>query len=186
MKNLFLLLIAFTLGACSTTPTVENEESANTATLVSNVSPTPVAAKHTSERAEGKINWLSIQEAEKMTKKEPRKIIMDIYTHWCGPCKMLDRMTFSDPQVIKHINENYYAVKFNAESPDAITFNGKKYSNPQYVANKRGRNAPHQLTMALGIRGYPTMIVFGSDLKVKKQIVGFKQANQLMNELNGL
>ena len=35
------------------------------------------------------INWMSLEEAVAAQQKEPRKIVMDVYTKWCGPCKMM-------------------------------------------------------------------------------------------------
>ena len=63
-----------------------------------------------------------MNEALAAQEKEPKKIFMDVYTKWCGPCKMLDRNTFSDKKVIEFVNKNYYAVKFNAEGTEEITF----------------------------------------------------------------
>ena len=86
--------------------------------------------KPINEDPEGKINWVTIEEAIKLQKKEPKKIIMDVYTNWCGPCKMLDKNTFGNADVANYINKNYYAVKFNAEGNDKVTFKDKTYSNP--------------------------------------------------------
>jgi len=61
-----------------------------------------------------KISWMTMNEALEAQKTQPKKIFMDVYTIWCGPCKLLDKNTFSDKKVIEFINENYYAVKFNA------------------------------------------------------------------------
>mgnify|MGYP000536572778 FL=1 len=66
------------------------------------------------------INWVSLEEAVELQKKNPKKIIMDVYTSWCGPCKMLDRNTFQNKDVAAYINKNYYAVKFNAEGQEEI------------------------------------------------------------------
>src|SRR6187431_1530392 len=74
------------------------------------------------------IKWLSISEAEKLAKDEPRKIIVDIYTDWCGWCKRMDNSTYKDPKVVEYINKNFYAVKFNAETKNEITFQGKTYT----------------------------------------------------------
>ena len=66
------------------------------------------------------INWVSLEEAVELQKKTPKKIMMDVYTNWCGPCKMLDKNTFQNKDVADYINKNYYAVKFNAEGNDEI------------------------------------------------------------------
>ena len=47
-----------------------------------------------------KINWMSMDEALAAQKTTPKKIFMDVYTTWCGPCKMLDKNTFSNKGVI--------------------------------------------------------------------------------------
>ena len=45
----------------------------------------PVFAK----AQEASINWMTIEEAQEAQKKNPKKIMMDVYTKWCGPCKMV-------------------------------------------------------------------------------------------------
>ena len=58
---------------------------------------------------------MSLDQALKATKIKPKKIIMDVYTKWCGPCRLLDKKTFGNPDVSRYISQNFYAVKFNAE-----------------------------------------------------------------------
>ena len=41
------------------------------------------------------INWVTFEEALELQKKNPKKIMMDVYTNWCGPCKMLDKKHIS-------------------------------------------------------------------------------------------
>ena len=62
---------------------------------------------------------MSLEEAVAAQAVHPKKIMMDVYTSWCGPCKMLDKNTFQNPDVVEYVNENYYAVKFNAEGNKA-------------------------------------------------------------------
>ena len=61
------------------------------------------------------IKWISLEDAVYLQEAAPRNIIIDMYTKWCGPCKLLDRNTFANKDVAKYINDNFYAVKFNAE-----------------------------------------------------------------------
>ncbi len=141
---------------------------------------------HTPEEVDlTKINWLSLEEAQEMNKKNPKKILVDMYTHWCGPCKLMDRSTFTNAEVIKHVNENYYAVKFNAESPDPVSFKGQTFSNPGYNAQKgpNRRNSRHQFTASLNLRGYPTLVIFDQNLKQLRSIVGYKKPAQLLQAL---
>lgn len=108
---------------------------------------------------EGKINWMTIEEAMAAQKKEPRKMLIDMYTTWCGPCRMLDKMTFQNKDVADYINKNYYAIKFNAEGDGSVTFKGKTYTNPNYDPAKKGRrNSQHQFAGSFGVDAYPTVL----------------------------
>lgn len=130
-----------------------------------------------------KINWITMDQALALQKTKPRPIFMDVYTDWCGPCKMLDKNTFSDKAFAAHISKNFYAVKFNAEGNESVTFNKKKYTNPDFVAGKKGRNSTHQFTEFLNLEGYPTMIVFDKSGAISKNIVGYNTAEQLLPQL---
>jgi thioredoxin-related protein len=129
------------------------------------------------------IKWMSMDEALAAQQKKAKPIFMDIYTDWCGPCKILDKVTFHDPQVVKYISENYYAVKFNAEGSSEITYKGKKYANPGFDPNRKGRNAIHEFALFLQVRAYPTMMVFDAKGETKAPIVGNHTPSQLLEAL---
>ena len=57
------------------------------------------------------VNWVSLEDAVELQKKNPKKIMIDMYTVWCGPCRMLDKNTFQNPDVANYINMYYYAPK---------------------------------------------------------------------------
>ncbi|PTX59180.1 thioredoxin-related protein [Kordia periserrulae] len=127
-----------------------------------------------------KINWVTVEEAQELMKTAPRKVIMDVYTVWCGPCKMLDKNTFGNADVAKYINENYYAVKFNAEGDSSVTFQGNTYTNPNYdPAKSKQRNAQHQFARYLSIRAYPTMVFFDENFEVIAPISGYLLPKQI-------
>lgn len=125
------------------------------------------------------IQWLTIEEAMEAQAEEPRKIIIDVYTQWCGPCKMMMANTFTNPDVISYINANYYAVKFDAEGPDPVEFNGITYTNDGYRPNVRGRNSPHSFSRALGVSAYPTLIFMSEKGQIIAPISGYKTSGQL-------
>ena len=129
------------------------------------------------------IKWMTMNEALEAQKKDPKPIFMDVYTDWCGPCKLLDKNTFHDASIVEVVSKNYYAVKFNAEGNEIITFKGVKYTNPKYVAGKTGRNSMHEFTSFLAVQGYPTMYIFDKDGDIKSNIVGYRTAEQLKTEL---
>ncbi len=144
-----------------------------------------VSCKPAAQESSTEINWVSLEEAQAMTAKAPRKILVDVYTPWCGPCKKMDKQTFKDPDVIQYINQNFYAVKFNAESSEAVDFKGKAFANPNYDAtrNKMARNSPHELTRFLNIRAYPTLVLLDEELEVTERLKGYKTVEKLLLEL---
>ena len=125
------------------------------------------------------IQWMSLEEAIAAQKSTPKKIFMDVYTDWCGPCKLLDKKTFQNPDVSKYISEHYYAVKFNAEGQEEINFFNQTYTNPSYDPNRKGRNGTHQFTQYLGVKGYPTMVFFSENGAPIMPVVGYLKPQQL-------
>jgi len=63
------------------------------------------------------IKWMSMNEALEAQKENPKKIFMDVYTDWCGPCKLLDKKTFANKDVANYVNKHFYAVKFSIKHP---------------------------------------------------------------------
>jgi thioredoxin-related protein len=125
------------------------------------------------------INWISMNEALAAQKEAPKKIIMDAYTDWCGPCKMMDRNTFTNKDVINYINKHYYAVKFNAEGTEEVMYNDFNYTNPNYDPDRKGRNSQHFFANALKISGYPSLVFFDEKSNVIAPITGYRTPEQL-------
>ncbi|WP_386409970.1 thioredoxin family protein [Sungkyunkwania multivorans] len=127
-----------------------------------------------------KVQWMSFEEAVAAQEKEPKKIIMDVYTNWCGPCKMLDKKTLQNKDVAAYISEHYYAVKFNGEGKDAVTYKGNEFTNPDYDPERSNRrNSAHQFTSYLQVRGYPTLVFFDENADLIAPLTGYLQPNQL-------
>ncbi len=126
------------------------------------------------------INWMSFEEAVAAQKTNPKKIMIDAYTNWCGPCKMLEKNTFQNTDVAKYVNENYYAVKFNAEGNETINFRDRAYTNPGYDATKPNkRNASHQLAQYFRIQAYPTILFLDETAEVITPLKGYYKPTQL-------
>jgi thioredoxin-related protein len=100
------------------------------------------------------------EEAVQKAKLEHKLLFLDCYTSWCGPCKLLDKNTFSDPELGKVFNENYICIKMDMEG--AGTF----------IAEK------HQ------INSYPTMLWLDSDEKEILRISGYHGAKELLTKIN--
>lgn len=146
--------------------------------IQNNNSSTPPAEEST------EINWMTFQELNELAQsgkwqKSKKKVFIDLYTHWCGWCKRMDASTFKDPAVVKYMNENYYAIKFNAETKESIQFGDREYI---WVAG--GRNGINQLGQALGVVngriGYPTVVFLDENLAKIQALPGYKDTKGII------
>ncbi len=117
------------------------------------------------------INWMTFEEAWEASKKEPKKIMVDIYTDWCGPCKLMNQKTFKHKDIAKYINRNFYPVKLNAEMKEAVNIDGKEYT---FVG--QGRRGMHQLANMLmqDSQAYPTVTFIDEDREIIKAVPGYQ------------
>jgi len=96
------------------------------------------------------IKWMSMNEALAAQKHAPKKIIMDAYTNWCGPCKLMDKNTFTNNDVINYVNKYFYAVKFDAEGTEEVMYKDFNYTNPNFDPARKGRNCRLQNSRTIG------------------------------------
>jgi thioredoxin-related protein len=122
---------------------------------------------------EGLVKWMSFEEAVAKSKVEKKKIFIDVYTDWCGWCKVMDKKTFNDPKVAKILNENFYPVKFNAEQTEDVVFNGNTF---KFVPS--GNKGTHQLAAALlsNQLSYPTVVFLDEEFRIIQPLAGFREA----------
>ncbi len=102
------------------------------------------------------VEWMTLTEALEKQKEQPKKIFIDIYTDWCGWCKVMSKNTFSNKQIASYINQYFYPVRFDAETTDTIEYLGKEYVNENKTGKKR---STHQLAYVLTNNkpSYPTI-----------------------------
>jgi len=126
-----------------------------------------------------KIQWHSLQEAQELMKKQPKKLFVDLYTDWCGWCKVMDRKTFTNDVVIELMNKYFYAVKFNAEKGEDFDFNGQTFK----LTNRGNGKYFHEWAGAYGSNNgrmsYPTTIYFTEGLDKIQAIPGYHDAHEM-------
>ena len=98
----------------------------------------------------GQLKWMTFNDGIAQAKKTGKKVMIDVYTDWCGWCKKMDKDTYSDGTIAAYLNKKYIAIKLNAESSHSVQFQGKAYTE-------------QELAGAFGVTGYPSIIFLKTD-----------------------
>lgn len=114
---------------------------------------------------EGKLKWMSFNEGLAYAKKNKKKVLIDVYTDWCGWCKKMDKDTYDDKDVSAYLEENYAVIKMNAESSKKLKFQDKEYTE-------------QELSGAFGVTGYPTTIFLSSNGDPITLVPGYSDAKR--------
>lgn len=103
------------------------------------------------------IQWMTFDEAFAAQKKNPKKIIVDVFATWCRWCRQTDSIVFKNREIAHFINQHYYAVKFNAETRTPVKFRDKNF-----VFIKDENVFAHELTVYLlnNKLSYPGTVFF--------------------------
>ena len=106
-----------------------------------------------------KMQEVSFKEVLEKAKKENKMVFMDVYAVWCGPCKIMDKTTFSDVSVATKFNKEFIAYKVNADDVD-------------------GR----AIVQKYRVSAYPTYLFFSPEGELINRLEGVFPAKLLMEE----
>jgi thioredoxin-related protein len=114
--------------------------------------PKTVGGKSADSTAAAKkgIAWREMGPALKEAKKQQKRILVDVYTDWCGWCKRMDRDTYARADVQTYLGATFIPVRLNAESSQRATYKGSDYSYRQLASGFR-------------VTGYPTTVFLEAD-----------------------
>jgi thioredoxin-related protein len=125
-------------------------------------------------QAQEQIQWMKFEEAIAANEENPKMILVDVYTDWCGWCKKMDKETFTDPRVIAHFQKNFYAVKLNAEDTKRkFSFMGKTFTEAEMAASMR-------------VNSYPNFVVIEPELQNIAQLPGYRGPEDFLAGLSEL
>jgi len=97
-----------------------------------------------------KIHWRTVEEVAVLQETAPRKVLMDVYTTWCGPCKMIGPL-------LVELSEEY------AKKVKIVKLNVDENNNT---------------AIQYAVRSIPTLILF-KDGQVQAQHIGAAAKGQL-------
>ncbi|MCX5752786.1 MAG: thioredoxin family protein [Candidatus Krumholzibacteria bacterium] len=117
---------------------------------------------------EGAGMWLPFNEGMALAAKENKHVVIDFYTSWCHWCKVMDRETFSNPEVKKYLAENFVTIRIDAESmKEKVSYKGEEMT-------------PVALARTFGVKGFPSLAYLDRDGELVTVIPGFVPAKTFL------
>lgn len=124
------------------------------------------------------FNYLAAQESIPITKIEnklkenPKYIIIELYTDWCGICAIQHKKIQKDEDLISKLNEEFYFIRFDAESNESFIFNGHEFKN---------QNKIHDFAKAISSdsNAFPAWIIMNPKLEIIFQYNGLIEPEDL-------
>ncbi|MXZ55390.1 MAG: thioredoxin family protein [Gammaproteobacteria bacterium] len=73
----------------------------------------------------------TFEEALQLAEEEEKLVFVDVYTSWCGPCKVMSQTVFPDEEVGEYFNARFVSYKLDAED---LAIDGPRISNTYDVS----------------------------------------------------
>ena len=114
--------------------------------------------------ADGTPIWLDVKSAKLAAKLKNKPILADFYTDWCHWCKVMDRTTYRDSEVLNYLAANYVCMKVDAQD---------------------GGDG-QELATRFGISGFPTTLVILPTGKPLAVAEGYRDKPAFMKFMNAV
>jgi len=119
-------------------------------------------------KSDAQVKWLTWHEAIEKSKKVKKKIIVNVYINGVEWNRLMDQNNYSNPFIASKINENFYAIKFNAAQKYEIVIKDKVY---KYSSTKGCHELAEEIMK--GGRNFPTTVFLDEDFVVLQAIPGY-------------
>lgn len=121
----------------------------------------PLSGTHGQQKnpAKTEINFSAkdYKQALALAKAAHKKIFVDAYASWCGPCKQLQNTTFKDDQAAAYYNKNFINFKIDIEKGEGPALFEK-----------------------WNVKGLPTLLILDQNGKVLANHVGYVNGKGLV------
>jgi len=91
----------------------------------------------------------------------------------------MELKTFTEPELVKVLNAQFYCLDLNAEDTRTILFLNKKYKFKPTGVNTGVHELAELLGTDKGRLTYPTTVFFDQHLQLQNRMVGALEAKQL-------
>jgi thioredoxin-related protein len=121
-------------------------------------------------RFEKDLNW---EQVKAKAKSENKYIFMDVFTTWCGPCKMMERNVYINDTVGKYANERFISLKVQMDTSENDNEEIKKWYT-----------FAHQVSKKYQIIAYPSFLFFDPNGRLVYSSIGYKSVPEFLRLLN--
>ena len=118
-------------------------------------------------KAPEKLEWLAFDAATERAKSQNKHLIVDVYTTWCGWCKIMEKQTYGDPDVAAYLHDNFVLAKVNGEASSKLHWQGKELTERQFAR-------------AINVRGYPATYFMKPNADMLGGVEGFIRSPEFM------
>jgi thiol-disulfide isomerase/thioredoxin len=101
--------------------------------------------------------------AKRTAQQQQKLLIIDFYTTWCVPCKMLDKTIFKNDSIAGEIAKNFVVLRYDTE-----------------------KDSVHNLSLKHHVCSYPTTVVLTADGKMISKMFGTGGNKPLVESYAGL
>jgi thiol-disulfide isomerase/thioredoxin len=114
------------------------------------------------------VRWLEFGPGLDRARAENKLVLVDFYAEWCGPCKTMDKQTFTDARVVRALED---LVPVRVDSEETQPRNG-------FVGAA--------LAEEYGVTGYPTLMLLDADGEIVARKFGAQTPRQLLAWIDGV
>jgi uncharacterized protein YyaL (SSP411 family) len=129
-----------------------------------------IAWSLTDDPPKSRVGWVSIEQGMESARATGMPILFDFTAEWCGPCHVLDKEVFADPELAGEINRRFIAIRVTDRQQED------------------GRNTPlvAELQRRYGVNGFPTLVFAnpsGAELGRMEGYGGRKEFQRVMEQV---
>ncbi len=116
-------------------------------------------------------DWYEFEKGIQLAEEEGKHVIIDFYTDWCKWCKVMDKETFSVPEVESYLFENFVPIRIDAENTsDQVNFQGQSFTF-------------RELTSAFRVTGFPSIAFMTPQAELITVIPGYIKKDMFLHLL---